>query len=109
LWGRVRVGGPQHNFDQPGQHAVDVVEHFVVPESHDVVSTRCKPRIAYAVFVQSFIVLTTVYFNDQHRLEACKIDDARSDRHLASEATILDLAVTYSMRSARSGIGHVLS
>lgn len=65
-------------------HALQFLQHRVVPESQNAKSFSCQPEVALAV-AQRAQVLASVDLHDQAAREAHEIDNVGSDRLLALE------------------------
>jgi hypothetical protein len=80
------------DFHQNGlKHAIDVLQHFIVPESNDAIAFRleeCCPR-----GVAFLGVLTSIDFNDQAGINASEVDNEWPDRNLTAEFVTAELTI----------------
>lgn len=67
------------------QDPLDILQHLVVPKTHDREALRPEPSISRSIFFSLFGMLSTVYLNDQLPIQANKIDNISSQRLLSSE------------------------
>ena len=79
---------------------VEMLQHFVVPETQDAEAFGAKEGVA--VEVPSIVaVLATVDFDNKLRFEADEIEDVAAERDLAAEFCAGELAIT--QRSPEAG------
>ena len=83
--------------------------HFIVPEPKDAESLATHEVIAPRVVCARIGVLTTIDFNYDQRLEACKVTDVRSNSDLSAKFVAIELAEAKVAPELALRIGHVLS
>ena len=101
-----RVRGTLHA-DSSGydfEHASDIAQHFMIPESQDAVVVLRQPSVADAIcFAVS--VLSTIDLYDQSRFSAHEVNNVTTDRLLANELATLNRSRTQSVPQAQFGVG----
>ena len=73
------------------QDTLDILQHLVVPKTHDREALRPEPCISRSIFFSLFDMLSTVYLNDQIPIQTNKIDNKSSQRLLTSELHPIEL------------------
>jgi len=66
------------------QHAVEIAENLVVPDTHDAIAERIQVSVA-ALIGCAVGMLATIDFDDEAPLAADKVNVIGADRLLASE------------------------
>jgi hypothetical protein len=67
------------------QHAVEIVDHLVVPESQHTIAMDVQNARPFLVLGGAYDMLPAIEFDDQTMGDTRKIDDVRADRHLAAK------------------------
>ena len=84
------------------QHAFQIRQHIIVPESERAEAIVREPAVALSI-PHRFRVLTPVHLNNEPQIETEKICNVRPDRHLPSKLEILkrrSLSANQSFRCA---------
>ena len=87
------------------QDAFNPREHIIIPEAQHSIPFTLKPTIAVAVAF-TLQMLTAIDFDDQHRFQARKVDNVRSDRDLAAKSPICKLAPAQSIPETLLRVRH---
>jgi len=66
---------------------LNILINFVVPKSEHAIAGILKSVVTYTVTLRVFavVVLTTVDFDDQSMLQACKVDNVSALRNLSTK------------------------
>jgi hypothetical protein len=78
-WGVVEDAADSH------EHAIEVVEDFVVPKGKDTIAVSREFRRAAIVSILRERVLAAIEFGGELRLWTGEVDDALADRMLATK------------------------
>jgi hypothetical protein len=87
------------------EHAIEILEHFVVPKPEDEVTTRFQILGSTRILLSLLVVLAAVEFDDELRVWATEIDDKSVQRHLAPELQTAKPSVAQSKPQNALGIG----
>ncbi len=87
------------------QHAVDIRENVVVPETDHTQAALGEEGGAF--LVRFVAVLPTIGFDDKTRISAQEIDDVRAERCLTAELVAGELAVAEALLQEAFGVGRV--
>ncbi len=63
------------------EHAINIIQHVVVPKADDVIPTLFQRGRPFAVRLSSFAMLATVDLNDQFSFERNEVDDISGERN----------------------------
>ncbi|KZC18475.1 hypothetical protein RHOFW104R3_36315 [Rhodanobacter denitrificans] len=102
---RGRAGDDLQNHPE---HAFDIHQCLIVPETQHAVSLGLQIPGAALVVPDLFRMLAAIQFNDQHGLTANKINDVMIDLMLAAEFVAIQLPVAQMEPKLLLGIGHGL-
>jgi len=69
---------------QPRQDAFQILNHIIVPKSHDAKSISRQPRVSFGI-ARGIVVLTAIDLDDQPRFETEKVCNVGTDRNLPAE------------------------
>jgi hypothetical protein len=91
LRGRMKEGGAFQSLINLLRDTLDIVDHFVVPESKHSITLRDQPLVTRCIV--SFVVgmLATVDFDYQLRFQTDEIDNVRPHRPLSAKLATVDL------------------
>jgi len=87
------------------ENAVGVLQDVVVPEPQHAIAEGFDHFSARGI--DDFIVLTTVEFDRQARLAACKVGNLGADRELADELGAFEPATAKVVQEVFFGISHI--
>jgi hypothetical protein len=90
-------------------HAIDVVQHFIVPEPEDTEPLATHEIISPRVVCARIGVLTAIDFNNNQCLQACKVRDVGSNSHLSAKLVPFELTEAQVAPELALGVCHVLS
>jgi len=76
------------------QDTLDILQHLVIPKTHDRKALRPDPCISHSIFFSMFDMLSTVYLNDKLPIQANKIYNKFSQRMLTPESHPFKLLVS---------------
>jgi hypothetical protein len=77
--------GVVENSANGSEHAVEIVEDVVIPETEDAVAVSIEFGSALVIRFFLYSVLAAIELDRELRLPARKVDDAPADRMLAAE------------------------
>ncbi len=94
-------------FRNPLDHAIDVFQNLVVPETQNPMSLLLQPAGADRVILDLESVLPAVDLNNEFLFRAKEIDHVWSNGLLPPEPSVIDLAQAYAAPQCHFGIGRV--
>ncbi len=72
-------------FPNPLDHAFDVAQHLIVPETHHSIAAREQGRFSERIGIVLLRVMPAVDLDNQPLLFAAEVRDQSADRKLAAE------------------------
>ena len=90
-------------------HALDIIQHVVVPEADDVIPAFFQRGRPLAVRLSSFAMLATIDLNDQFSFERNEVDDISGERNLSFEFDAIKPACAKSGPQKLFGLGRSLT
>src|SRR5437879_5491812 len=87
------------------QHAIDIVDDVIVPESYDTPPVALEPSGATIVALDLGRMLSAVDFDDEGMVPADEVGDKRTDRHLPAEFEPEQTTIPQSEPDASLSIG----
>ena len=73
------------------KHSVCILQHVIVPETHDTKSLRFEKPCALIVLLRSEGMLSAIDLDDERRFKASEVDDVTSNRPLPAEPESIQL------------------
>jgi len=73
-----------------GQHAIEIPEDIIIPESDDSKSMGFEPRSPCSIFIGLLLMLTAIHFHHQSMPQAAEIDDVITDSMLTAELRAIE-------------------
>ena len=89
-----------------GQHAFRIAQHVRIPKAQDTIALPSKSSIAPPITL-ACVVLTSINLDDHAFFLAEKIDDPRTDRHLAAKLPSSKASISQPIPQPALGDGQV--
>ena len=85
--GAAQFQGTQDYF----QYRYGLLKYLIVPESDNPIPLSFNPTVTTLIIRTAFLVLSSIEFDHNFRLETCKIRDIAGNRNLPAEPVTAEL------------------